>query len=758
MQETALTNGWRFSLNGGEEKEVTLPHDFSMEQDRSETAASGKDGGWYPGGMGEYTLALPPTDDEVASLFIDGCQGLTEVWLNDNRIAFHPSGYMPFTVELSPWLTDAENLLKIKVNNLALPSSRWYTGSGLYRSVTLLTAPRVHIPYKGVYAHTLSISENTALVRFEITVSGGSGDVSVEILSPDGQICAAEKRSHVSQMACFDISLPADRLWTDEHPWLWTCRAHVKSTAGKTDSCTQTFGIRTVKADPTLGLLINGRAVKLRGGCVHHDNGPLGACAYKDAERRKLTFLKDAGFNALRLAHNPPSTVLLDACDELGMYVIDEAFDCWRQGKVSFDYHIFFDDRWERDLTDLILRDRSHPSVIMWSHGNEIPERSGVSGGYEIARRLSQAIRSLDDRPITHALCSFWESKKLSQEQAETEHLPLDAWASYTAETAATTDIAGYNYMHGRIDKDRAQFPERIFALTETFPGEMLPSWKTVSERAYVVGDFTWTAWDYIGESGIGHVKYDTETTHGLMPYPWHLANCGDFDLCGVRRPQSYAREIVWGLRREPYIGVIAPGKAGRPSAVSMWGYPDADPNWTFPGREGQRVSVYVYCGDGACVLTLNGTVIGSETCNEKGYCLFDTVYEPGELSAYVTRENGEKACSSLKTVGTPVRIKTSHVWDGDELLFLDAAVCDEDGNVIYDSDALLKAEVRNAELLGFCGGNPESTEQYTAHEHHAWKGRAQLVVRKTPGMSVTIRSEGLIPLVYPENDTRNEA
>ena len=236
-----------------------------------------------------------------------------------------------------------------------------------------------------------------------------------------------------------------DQLWTDATPFLWRARAQVES-CGEVDTEEIAFGIRTVQALPQTGLLINGTPVKLRGGCIHQDNGPLGACSFEDAERRKIEILKSVGYNAIRTAHNPPSTVLLNICDELGMYVIDEAFDCWRHGKVAFDYHLFFDDWWERDLTAMVERDRSHPSVILWSNGNEIAERGGFSFGYDTARKLSEKIRSLDDRPITHGLCSFWDLPALEKEQEKSKNETPDAWARYTAPCADATDIIGYNY------------------------------------------------------------------------------------------------------------------------------------------------------------------------------------------------------------------------------------------------------------------------------------------------------------------------
>lgn len=408
---------------------------------------------------------------------------------------------------------------------------------------------------------------------------------------------------------------------------------------GSIDAESVRFGIRTIAADPEKGLLVNGASVKLRGGCVHHDNGPLGACSWADAERRRVFKLKEAGFNAIRTAHNPPSTALLEACDALGLYVIDEAFDCWRQGKRTFDYHLFFDEWWERDLSTMLLRDRNHPSVILWSHGNEIPERGGKSFGWEIARALSQRIRALDDRPITHALCSLWDNPDLQRLQdAGVPFGEMDAWARFTSPCADTVDIVGYNYLYERVEADHRRFPNRLIAHTETFPEAAAPSWRTVEENDFVVGDFVWTAWDYFGEAGIGHVAYEKDSTAGLRPWPWLAANCGDISLCGQRRPQSYYREIVWGLRQKPYLAALDPRAAARKCAVSPWGFEDLFAAWTFPGCEGQETEVHVFARADECELFLNGASLGRKPLDAQYRCAFRAPYQPGEVRAVVYR------------------------------------------------------------------------------------------------------------------------
>ncbi len=728
MKHIPLTNGWQFSLNGGEYTAVTLPHDFSIIQSRSPKAPSGKDGGWFECGKGIYMRTLERPEEHTVYFCSNGIQGLTEVWVNDDRVLFHPNGYTPIIADLTPWLKDGENTLVIKVNNRAQPIARWYTGSGMYRGAELLTGSRVYIPPCGLYIKTVSIADDKAKMHLELTLSGGIGDISADVFYPNGEKACTLSMKNACGKAVFDFEMNAE-LWSPNDPKL--CNLIVNVTAnGETDTETATFGIRTVTTHPEKGLLINGEPIKLRGGCIHHDNGIIGARSMRDAELRRVKKLKDVGFNALRMAHNPPSTELLNVCDELGILVIDEAFDCWVQGKVDFDYHIYFEDWWQRDVTALVTRDRNHPSVIIWSNGNEIPERGNNSNGHEIARRLTSHIRSLDDRPVTHALCGYWEVKSLCELQEKTKNDPIDAWASTTENCVKGLEIVGYNYLHDRVVRDRRIFPERLIMLTETMALQAAESWKAVADNAYVVGDFVWTAWDYFGESGIGHVAYDTDKTKGLLQYPCHIANCGDFDVCGRRRPQSYYREIIWGIRKAPYLSVIEPKNAARTCVISNWGFPDLTESWSFPEQEGKTARVYVFSNADECALTVNGHEVARQKVPENMMCVFETAYIPGEIAAIGYANGVETGRHALKTSENASALSVTDEFIGQDIAYAAVNVIDANGNVVPYADIELTIETDGCELLGAGNGDPFTEDDYFDNAIRAYRGSAAFAVR----------------------------
>ncbi len=736
MKHTLMNKSWLFSLDGAEETMVNLPHDFSMTKGRHSRALSGKDGGWYDGGLGIYKKSFLRPEHKTVILYVDGCQGLTEIYINRNRVLFHPNGYTPFEVDLTPCLKDGENTLEIRVNSIGQPSARWYTGSGLYRKVELLTADEGYILPSGVYIRTENQAGNVFDMRAEIETSR-DGQVDLTLISPDKNESIHLTGESKNGKALFLFSLKTDCIWTADTPRLWTATARFEN-----DEETVTFGVRHVYIDKNKGLIVNGESVKLRGGCLHHDHGMLGARSMKDNEERRILLLKKAGFNAIRTSHNPPSDALLEVCDRLGMYVLDEAFDCWRQGKVPFDYHIFFDDWHERDLVSMLRRDRTHVSVLIWSNGNEIPERSGFSGGYEIMKRLSDIIKSMDNRPVTHALCSFWDVPELVEKQKQTENDPIDTWAEVTAPIAAQTDIAGYNYSHDRVEKDRLAFPERVFLLTETFALSAAASWKSVMDHDYVSGDFVWTAWDYIGESGIGHLVYDRETTRGLMQYPWHLANCADFDLTGFRRPQSYLREIVWGKRTAPYIAVQHPAVYARPCALSMWGFYDISERWSFKGYENKETLAYVFSDADEVELIVNGTPVARQTPDENLMCVFHCVYKPGEIRARAYKNGMLTGEFSIETPKEAADIAVRNVYQGEQAVYADIVLTDPDGNTAFE-DASFTVFAAGASETYVSNGDPTTEESYTGNRMSARNGKITAAfIRSDKTINLSIRAD----------------
>ena len=424
------------------------------------------------------------------------------------------------------------------------------------------------------------------------------------------------------------------------------------------------FGIRTVEADVKHGLRINGRTVKLKGGCLHHDNGVIGAVSLYDAEARKVRKLKEVGFNAIRTTHNPPSAALIEACDRLGMYVFDEAFDAWGMGKQPGDYNQFFDTDWEKDLAAFVRRDRCHPSVILWSTGNEITERAGLNDGYVWATRLAEAVRALDpSRPVSNGICSFWNglddqlmTEQLRRwEEGETlQNADLGGakdllWEHVTEAFANGLDVVGYNYLEDKYEQDHEMFPERVILGSENYPVQVGRHWPMIERTPWVIGEFTWTAWDYIGEAGIGratfvepgdpHMKEGASPWLGGSPFPWRTANDADFDITGGLRPQGVYRRIVFGSD-ETGLFSYDPANTGKLEVLTPWGFPGVWDSWTWRGQENRPVDVLVFSGAEEVELLVNGEAVGRLRPGEAtvhdmpGTFLFHTTYAPGTLEA----------------------------------------------------------------------------------------------------------------------------
>lgn len=775
MERIDLCGGWTFSLPDGPQKQrVRLPHDFSIGTPRTPDSPMGAEGGWFQGGVGVYqrTLTLPPAPRTV--LVVEGCMGAAQVRLNGALLAEHPYGYTEFHVDLSGRLT-GQDVLTITADHTDLPSSRWYTGSGLYRPVWAAVGGEVSIPLWSAWAAAPLVSSDRAEAEVSFAVENAGRPqavpISVEITAPDGT-CAAclaweqtlgPGRTEITRR----LTLPRPMLWSPDSPALYTAVL----TAGA-DRETAVFGIRTVQLSPERGLVFNGRPLKLRGGCIHHDNGPLGACAHAQAEERKIARLKAAGYNAVRCAHNPPSRALLDACDRLGMLVIDEAFDCWQRGKTSGDYHRWFDQWWRTDLAAMVLRDRSHPSVLMYSIGNEIPERCEPAGA-QLAQALCAQVRRLDPtRPVTCGVNgTFVEggqyqgllSNLLNGEGVDLDSVPPEVreilrraqerpqdWGALTQAFLAPLDAAGYNYLDFRYETDRVRFPDRVICGTESFPKLMVPVWRRTLESPNVIGDFTWAAWDYLGESGIGRAYYGQPSSM-FAGYPYHLATCGDFDICGAIRPQGRMRRVMWGMDHAPAIFVLPPELAAQPESVTAWGWPAVEESWTFPGREGQAVRVEVYSNADQVQLWLNGVLLGQAAVKDCG-AQFRVKYAPGVLRAVNLRGGRPAEAAALETAREPVSIALipdggALAVDGD-LAFLWAQVQDSGGRRVPWAEYEITCTAAGpARIIASGSGGPERLHCYTHSSCRTDQGRALFVLQReeAPGpVEISASAEGL--------------
>ena len=754
------TEAWTQRVPGVAQRPVTLPHDFKLELTRTADCPSGSSEAHYPGGVGYYEktfMADARMCGGRAMLLLDGAYRITHVRINRELVAVHTGGYTAFLADMTGKLKVGENTLLVTVDASLMPASRWYTGAGLYRDVTLLTGGQVCFAPMETRIQT-EIAQGSAIVRVVAPVLGQGEDapsMHAQVLAPNGQVVATWEGGAGEEMA---IALDAPILWSPESPALYTLSLALRNGTDPLDSQAIPFGIRTVSVSAREGLTLNGRPLLLKGGCVHHDNGVLGARSHPDAEWRKVQRLKECGYNAIRCAHNPPSTAFLDACDRQGMLVIDEAFDCWREGKKQLDDHIFFETQWQQTLRSMILRDRNHPSVIMWSTGNEIVERSGISDGADWSRRLADYVRALDStRPVNNAVCGFFEDPEIAEMAANslsTAGEGKDFWAQRSEAFLAPLDVAGYNYLLDRYEKDHALYPERIMLGTESFPAQALDNWQAVQMHPYLLGDFVWTAWDYLGESGIGHTSFDGPTS-GHKPFPYHLATCGDLDICGIKRPQSHYRDFVWSGRVTPYIATQHPRHFGSEEHLMAWGWPDIAECWNYAGHEGKPVLVTVYAAGDEVELLLEGISLGRRPAGEahRYTATFEVPYKPGRLEAIAYACGKRIGHAQLETTGHPSALRMIAETQPDAvsmngLLYVQVEVSDEAGRLVPDACPALEAGVDGAaELYAFGCADPEGAQQYTGTRCRAYKGRALAVLRRTGDgpVALTVTSPGLV-------------
>ena len=733
--------GWQFTQNG---KTVTvdLPHDWDIYAGPdAKSGATGTGGGWYPGGKGEYRKMFKTPDGEVVRLHFEGVYQKAEVFINGQKAGQHAYGYTPFTIDITPYLhQDTPNEVLVKVDNSEQPNCRWYSGSGIYRHVWLITSPALHIAENGVYISTPMVNDDEATVQVEVTVENASDverTATVMVGAESMPVTVPAKGSETDTLT-FNIRNP--RLWSPDTPILYEVRAMLKEQGKMVDSQLTRFGVRHIYCDSRYGFQLNYMPLLINGACVHHDDGILGAMAFDAAEIRKVRLMKDAGFNLIRTSHNPPSRAFLDACDSIGMLVIDEAFDGWRQAKTPYDYSTLIDSCYREDIHAMVRRDRNHPSIICWSIGNEVMERKDIRV-VTTARKMKDAIKDYCcERPVTEALCS-WDSD----------------WEIYDPH-AEVLDIAGYNYMLHKHASDHERDPLRVILQTESFPRDAWRNWQTVEDYSYVIGDIVWTGLDYLGESGIGRYYYDGDTpgehyVEGGQP-EWHGAYCGDVDITGWRKPISHYRELLWNRDTAPalYMAVKEPdGYYGsiRETAWSVW--PTWE-SWTWNGWEGKPVEVEVYTSLPSVRLYLNDRLVGEQQSAECK-AVFTLPYQPGILRAEGVTEEGQPVSVSLSTAGQPCQIrltadKSTFLADGQDLIYVTVEILDRDGRVCPDAAIPLTATVKGAgSLLSFASADLKDTSVHTDAHCTTWKGRALLAVRssaKSGTVSLTVKGDGL--------------
>jgi len=754
----------RFSLmrTAVDWRELDLPHDWSIEVGRDPDNPCGENGGYFTNGRGKYQKTFTPASEwqgKVVMIEFEGVYMNAEVTLNGHYLGRHPYGYTSFHHDLTPYLLwDQPNVLTVVVDNSNEPNSRWYAGSGIYRPVWLRVGGAVHLLPWGVYVATSEIDADSATVVVASQVKNETAQsqrvtVRSRVVDAEGtQVGMAETSAEIApdSLLKFDqsVQVAEPRLWSPESPSLYTLETEVQVDGVVSDADTTTFGIRELHFSAEKGFLLNGVPVLLKGGCVHHDNGILGAASYARSEERKVELLKASGYNAVRCAHNPPAPAFLDACDRLGMLVIDEAFDCWREGKTPGDYHLVFDDWWQRDLDSMLDRDRNHPSIIVWSIGNEIPERGGRGGGIETSRTLAEHVRSVDPtRPVMAAFNYEIVPESIPPDlnlESPTDwlmaypRLRRVGWENMDA-SFATLDIGAYNYEWRQYRGDHERVPARVMMGTESFPAEAFGNWQSVAELPYVIGDFVWTSLDYLGEAGIGRVRSPDAAPSFLGSYPWHHANCGDLDLCGFKRPQSYYRDMLWHDDPRIYTAVLPPYPEGKTPMAGMWSWEDVWPNWNWAGHEGQVFKVDVYANCNEVELFLNGQSLGRKPCGpaEEHRAAYEVPYAPGKLEAVGYREGEEAAKQLIQTTGAPSQLSLTPDRDairaGGDLAYVTVEVLDAASLLHPAADNKVGFAIEGPGMILAVGNSdPTSEESYVGSQRRVHRGRALVVVKSS--------------------------
>jgi len=759
-REQNFDSGWKFKsgnilhadsvvFDDSQWQTVDLPHDWSIEDlpvaagkkqigPFSEDSEGKGSTGHVKGGIGWYrkTFTLDQSaKNKIVQICFDGVYMESNMWINGQHLKFHPYGYTPFVYDLTPFLkpTGEKNTLAVWVNNPG-KNSRWYSGSGIYRHVTLQITDLVNIPVWGTFISTPEVSAEKATVKVKTTVNNfTSEDVEITILtqlfSPEG-IAVSQSESALKTISgknteteqLLEVKTPAR--WSCDSPKLYKAVSEIKFRGKTVDQKTTIFGIRSIEFSTEKGFLLNGERVLLKGGCMHHDNGPLGSATIDRAEERRVELMKKFGFNAIRTSHNPPSSQFLDACDRLGVLVIDEAYDQWERPKNPDDYSNYFDRFHQQDLEAMVMRDRNHPSVILWSIGNEIPERAD-SSGLKITKKLSSIIKNLDTtRPVTEAICSFWDNKGKTWE--------------YTIPAFALLDVGGYNYQWREYEPDHQKFPQRMMIGTESVPKEALENWQMVEKHPYVLGDFVWTSMDYLGESGIGHALNSKDNKDQFSPdWPWYNSYCGDIDICGFKKPQSYFRDVVWKISNLE-MAVHAPVPVDLKEIVSYWGWPDEQQSWNWTGNEGRKMQVNVYSNYPEVRLELNGKVIGTKTVSAetKLTAAFEVPYEAGELKAIALKDGKEIETKILKTTGKPAKIRLTAdrselKANRNDLSYVTVEVIDEAGVLVPDANLLIQFQVEGAgELAAVENGNPKDMKSFQTPHVSTFNGHCLAILR----------------------------
>ena len=744
MKRQAFLTGW--TCNG---QPVTLPHDAMLHEKRDPKALSGSAGAFFPEGNYVYEKKFLRPGAEHVLIQFEGVYRDAKVFINGREAGGAAYGYLPFFVPADAYLTDGENTIRVECS-VQHPDSRWYSGAGIDRPVWLWEGPKDSIEPESVRIST--VSYDPAVIRIQ---SPKAVRVDVEGIRGEG--------------VDFELTIPCAKLWSEDAPNLYMARV----TAGS-DSEEIPFGIRKVEWS-SKGLFLNGKEILLRGGCLHHDNGVVGAATYDESEWRRVKKLKEAGFNAIRSAHNPTSRAMLEACDRLGVYLMDEGWDMWFHHKTKHDYASVWRNHYLDDLAAMVSRDFNHPSVLLYSIGNEVSEPAKPEG-LKALREMVDFLHQADpSRAVTGGfnlmiIAKSAKGKGIYDESGEGRDessekklqgmnstlfnmvtamigTGMNKSANSKKADAATSpaldqlDLAGYNYASGRYPLEGKAHPDRLIFGSETFPQTIAQNWAMVKKYPYLAGDFMWTAWDYLGEAGLGAWAYTPDAKGFNKPYPWLLADTGAFDILGNPNAELFWASAVWGKLAQPAICVQPINQAAKPIKAA-WRGTNGIPSWSWAGCKGKKATVEVFFDAARVDLFLNDRKIGS--AKVKDYrAKFQVKYAPGTLKAVAYDAHGSELSSScLQTAEAPLHIavhpEKERLAPG-EVAYLPITMEGANGVVESNGDRKLSIRVEGGELLGFGSANPRTEERYDAGEYTTYYGRALAVIRAGAPGKVTV-------------------
>ena len=756
---------------------VAIPHDAMLSEPRTADALGGLNVSWFEGFDYLYRKTFTLTPQQVAGhlvLEFEGVYRRAEVLVNGQKAGFRPYGYTNFYVTLDGLVHAGENTVEVIAHNADQPNSRWYSGAGIYRPVKLWQGPDRYIELNGVKIRTLSIEPAAVEVSVK---TRGEGPVSVEILDGETLLASASGPERL-----FTLSLPGAKLWSPEQPQLYTCRVRFEE-----DRAEEAFGVRTLSWGKD-GLCLNGQRVILRGACVHHDNGLLGAACHPDALERRIRILQQNGYNALRSAHNPCSKTALEICDRLGMLVMDEYIDHWYIHKTLHDYVEYFDEWWRQDLTDMVDKDYNHPCVVLYSTGNEVAE-TAQPRGIALTKEMTEFLHSLDDsRPVTCGINIFFnflnhigfgqysdekaakEAERNAKAKAEGKKAKERATGSKffndlagimgadfmkigatlhgsdvtTRDAFAAMDIAGYNYGEKRYRHDLKKYPDRLILGSETFCFDAYKFWELAKTQPRLIGDFVWSGIDYLGEVGVGSWEYKDYAPHFDNGMGWITAGSGRIDLTGKSLGEALYTKVAFELEKGPFLAVRPLGHEGKHSP-SAWKMTNAMPNWSWRGCEGQKAHVEVYARAAAVELFLNGRSLGKKTLGNNCLVSFRVPYENGTLEAVSYDEGGrEIGRDKLVTAGEQTVLtaeaEAKSVKPG-HLAFIRLRYADPQGETKPRERGILQVTVEGGKLLGLGSACPYYELSYQDSKCDTYYGEALAIVEAGEGATLTLRA-----------------